>query len=67
MKLIVTVLRHTNREFQKSSFCEDVLIINCFKIGHLITVVCPVPWPLNRSEDDGGLVLLQTFLFFICK
>ena len=41
MKLSVTALRHTNRDFQKSSFCEDVLIINCFKIGHLITVVCP--------------------------
>ena len=23
-----------------------------------------VPWPLNRSEDGGGLVLLQIFLIF---
>ena len=63
----VTILTHTNREFQKSGFCEDVLKINCFKIGHLITAVCSVPWPLNRSEDGGDLVLSQTFLFFICK
>ena len=63
----VNILTHTNREFQKSGFFEDVLIINCFKIGHLITVVCPVPRPLTRSEDGGDLVLSQTFLFFICK
>ena len=67
MKLSVPVLRRTNRKFQKSSICDDVLIINCFKIGHLTTVVCPVPRPLNRSEDGGDLVWLQTFLFFICK
>ena len=35
-------------------------------IGHF-TVVCSGPWPLNRSEAGGELVLLQTFLFFICK
>ena len=35
-------------------------------IGHL-TVVCSVPWPLNRSEAGSDLVLLQTLLFFICK
>ena len=34
-------------------------------LGHF-TVVCLVPWPLNRSEAGGDLVLLQT-LFFICK
>ena len=31
------------------------------------TVVCSVPWPLNRSEAGGDLVLLQTFLLFMCK
>ena len=35
-------------------------------IGHF-TVVCSVPWPSNRSEAGGNLVLLQIFLFFICK
>ena len=34
-------------------------------IGYL-TIVCPMPWPLNRSETRDDLVLLQT-LFFICK
>ena len=28
------------------------------------TVVCLVPWPLNRSEAGTDLVLLQTSLFF---
>ena len=31
------------------------------------TVVCSGPWPLNRSEAGGDLVLLQIFLLFICK
>ena len=38
-----------------------------FVIDHF-TVVCSVPWPLNRSEAGGDLVLLQIFLFiFMCK
>ena len=59
MKLSVTVLRHTNRELQKSGFCEEVLVINCFKIGHLVTVVCTVPWPLNRSEFVTNLLVFH--------
>ena len=35
-------------------------------IGHF-TVVCSVPWPLDRSEPGGDLVLLQIFLLFVCK
>ena len=35
-------------------------------IGHF-SDVCSVPWPLNRSEAGGDLVLLQTFLLFMCK
>ena len=31
------------------------------------TVVCSVPWPLNRSEAGADLVLLQTFLPFMCN
>ena len=34
-----------------------------FVIGHF-TVVCAEPWPLNRSEAGGDLVLLQTFSVF---
>ena len=30
-------------------------------------VVCSLPWHLNRSEAGGNLVLLQTFLLFMCK
>ena len=37
-----------------------------YTIGHF-TVVCLVPWPLNRSEAGGDLVLLKTFLLFIGK
>ena len=35
-------------------------------IGHF-TVVCLVPWPLNRRKAGGDLVLLQTCLLFKCK
>ena len=31
------------------------------------TVVCSLPWPFNRSEAGSDLVLLQTFLLFMCK
>ena len=31
------------------------------------TVVCSLPWPLNRGEARGDLVLLQAFLLFKCK
>ena len=42
-------------------------VVKCDRlIGHF-TVVCSLPWPLTRSEAGGHLVLLQTFLFFICK
>ena len=37
-----------------------------YTIGHS-TVVRSVPWPLNRTKAGGDLVLLQTFLLFICK
>ena len=36
------------------------------QIGHF-TVVCSVPWPLNRRKAGGDLVMLQTFLVFMCK
>ena len=35
-------------------------------MGHF-TVVCSVPWSLNRSEAGGDLVFLQTLLLFTCK
>ena len=35
-------------------------------IGHF-TVVCSGPWPLDRTEASGDLVLLQIFLLFACK
>ena len=56
-------------------YCGTSTLI-CFKLTFQIycnkrigrfTVVCSVPWPLNRSKAGGDLVLLQTFLFFICK
>ena len=35
-------------------------------IGHF-TVVCLVAWPLNESEADVDLVLIETSLLFLCK
>ena len=31
------------------------------------TVVCSVTWPLNGSEAEGDLVLIQTSLLLLCK
>ena len=31
------------------------------------TVACPVTWPLNSSEAEGDLVLIQTSLILLCK
>ena len=36
-------------------------------ISRFYTVVCSVPWPLNRGEAGGDTVLLQTFLLSTCK
>ena len=42
--------------------CENITCHNLpLGIGHF-TVVCLVPWPLNRREAGGDLVLLQTCL-----
>ena len=30
------------------------------------TVVCLVAWPLNESEAEVDLVLIETFLLFLC-
>ena len=30
------------------------------------TVACLVAWPLNESEAGGDLVLIETFLLFLC-
>ena len=45
---------------------ENAKFYVLWKVGHF-TVVCSVLWPLNRSEAGGDLVLLQTFLLFMCK
>ena len=60
---------HFIHEIKKKEY--DIIGVNVFlhksnRVGHF-TVVCSVPWPLNRSEDFGDFVLLETFLFFICK
>ena len=36
------------------------------EIDHF-TVVCSVTWPLNGSEAEGDLVLIQTSLPLLCK
>ena len=50
-------------------FCDFIrgwnsLVSN--KIVHF-TVVCLVTWPLSGSEAEVDLVLIKTFLLFICK
>ena len=36
------------------------------KIDHR-TVVCLVTWPLNDSEAEGDLVLIQISMLLLCK
>ena len=31
-----------------------------------VTVACLVAWPLNESEAGGDIVLIETFLLFLC-
>ena len=35
-------------------------------MGHFI-VMCLVAWPLNESEAEVDLVLIETSLLFLCK
>ena len=36
-----------------------------FIIDHF-TAACLVAWPLNESEAGGDIVLIETFLLFLC-
>ena len=38
---------------------------NIDRIDHF-TVACLVAWPLNESEAGVDIVLIQTFLLFLC-
>ena len=40
---------------------DDIKAIDHF------TVVCSVTWPLNGSEAEGDLALIQTSLLLLCK
>ena len=41
--------------------------LNICYLKKTILQFCSVTWPLNGSEAGGGLVLIQTSLFFLCK
>ena len=45
---------------------ETKLLLPIMPIDHF-TVVCLVTWPLNGSEAEGDLVLIQTSLLLLCK
>ena len=47
--------------------CSGLFYSCVFSALAYFIVVCSVPWPLNRSEAGGDLVLLQIFLLFMCK
>ena len=40
--------------------CHKMELIDHF------TVACLVAWPLNESEAGGDIVLIETFLLFLC-
>ena len=48
---------------ERPLICTSFRQLGVSALGHF-TVMCSVPWPLDRSEVE---VLLQTFLLFTCK
>ena len=42
------------------------LIVRYLGVIDHFTVVCLVAWPLNESEAEGDLVLIETSLLFSC-
>ena len=42
-----------------------IIVWKFSKIDHF-TVACLVAWPLNESEAGGDIVLIETFLLFLC-
>ena len=48
---------------ERPLICTSSRQLGVSAMGHF-TVMCSVPWPLDRSEVE---VLLQTFLLFTCK
>ena len=48
---------------ERPLICTSFRQLGVSAMGHF-TVMCSVPWPLDRSEVE---VLLQTFLLFTCK
>ena len=49
------------------STVDDTLVVTTGdSIGHF-TDLCSVTWPLNGSEAQGDLVLIQTSLLLLCK
>ena len=36
------------------------------KAIHCFTVACLGAWPLNESEAEGDIVLIETCLLFLC-
>ena len=49
-------------------YCLDFLSsrpVSLCAIDHF-TVACLVAWPSNESEAGGDIVLIETFLLFLC-
>ena len=43
----------------------DIFVHGVSLIDHF-TVACLVAWPSNESEAGGDIVLIETFLLFLC-
>ena len=53
-----------HKSLRMRMFCIS-FYIDTFQIHHF-TVACLVAWPLNESEAGGDIVLLETFLLYLC-
>ena len=63
--LKITFFKRTFNDPRMFSYTWDIKIL--IDVIGQFTVVCSVPWSLNRSEAGGDLVLLQTFLLLMCN
>ena len=56
-----------NLKINFDQLIPEIVFFVPFMLIDPFTVVCSVPWHLNRSQAGGDLVLLQTFFLFKCE
>ena len=73
IRILIKGFNHKLSKLQNSFLLFEIFQLalqgfapNACSIDHF-AVVCSVTWPLNDTEAGGDLVLIQNFLFLLCK